>query len=398
MKIVGLKTFVANASRTNFVFVKLYTDDGVDGVGEATLEWKTDTVVAALGELERTLLGEDPFATERLIERLHRDSYWRSGAVLRSALGGIEAALLDIKGKALGVPVYELLGGKQRDTVRSYANHWFFGCVKPEDYAANARRAVAMGYTALKWDPFGSVWLEMTRPERNETIAIVEAVRAAVGPDVDLMLDVHGRLNVPTAIAMCRELERFDLAWIEEPTPPESIDALAEVRSRSRVPIAAGERLFEPERFLELINKNAADILQPDVCHLGGLLETKKVAGLAHMRFLPVAPHNPTGPVMNAMTLHLSAAIPNFHIFETVSIDVPWRKELVSELLTIKGGDIAIPDAPGLGVELREEACKRFPYQPTDLPIFSGDTNTRGVADGQPVVASHSDGPSARRA
>lgn len=398
MRIVAQKTFVANASRTNFVFVKLYTDDGIDGVGEATLEWKTQAVVAALGELERQLIGKDPFQVEHLIEMLHRDSYWRTGAVFRSALGAIEAALLDIKGKALGVPVYDLLGGKQRDRVKCYANHWFFGAETPDDFARKARQAVAMGYTALKWDPFGETWLEMDRKQRKLTIEIVEAVRDAVGPDIDLMLDVHGRLNVPTAISICREMEPFELAWIEEPTPPESIDALAEVRAKSRVPIAAGERYFEPERFVELMSKNAADILQPDVCHLGGMLETKKVAGFAHTRYLPVAPHNPTGPVMNAMTLHLSAAIPNFKIFETVSIDVPWRKELVTETLEFDGGDILIPNIPGLGVELHEEACTRFPYEPYDVPLFSPGLTTRGAVEGPPVVASRSDRKPARRA
>ena len=272
MKITGQKIFVVNAQRTNFVFLKLYTDDGIDGVGEATLEWKTEAVVGALKDVERALVGRPAFQTEHLIEMLHRDSYWRTGAVFRSALGAVEAALLDIKGKALGVPVYELLGGKQRDRVKCYANHWFYGAATPAQYHERAKWAVAMGYRALKWDPFEATYLEMDRPQRRRTIAIVEAVRDAVGPDVDLMLDVHGRLNVPTAIAMTRELARFDLAWIEEPTPPESIDALAEVRARSPVPIAAGERIFEPERFLEVITKQAADILQPDVCHLGGML------------------------------------------------------------------------------------------------------------------------------
>ena len=249
---------------------------------------------------------------------MHRDSYWRTGAVFRSALGAVEGALLDIKGKALGVPVYELLGGKHRDRVRCYANHWFFGARTPDDYAEKARRAVEMGFRALKWDPFDTAWLEMDRPARRRTIEIVEAVRAAVGPDVELMLDVHGRLNVPTAIAMARELARFDLTWIEEPVPPEAIDALAEVRAASPVPIAAGERLFEPERFLELIQKRAADILQPDVVHVGGPSALKAVAAMAHARMLPVAPHNPTGPVTNAMTLHTALAIPNFSVFETV--------------------------------------------------------------------------------
>ncbi|MBL8837642.1 MAG: mandelate racemase/muconate lactonizing enzyme family protein [Alphaproteobacteria bacterium] len=392
MKITGQKVFVANVARTNLVFVKLYTDSGIDGVGEATLEWQTKVVVAAIEEAERALIGLDPFDVEHIVETLHRNSYWRTGAVLRSALGGIEAALLDIKGKALGVPVYELLGGKHRDRVKCYANHWFFGAEEPQDYAAKARHAVAQGFRALKWDPFEAAYLEMDRAQRHRTIEIVEAVRDAVGPDIDLMLDVHGRLNVPTAIAMSRALERFDLSWMEEPLPPESIDALADVRAKSAIPIAAGERYFEPERFAELIAKRAVDILQPDVGHLGGMFETKKVAGMAHTRFLPVAPHNPTGPVMNAMTLHLAASIPNFSIFETVMIDVPWRRELVSESLEFRDGHLMVPTAPGLGVALNEDACAKFPYEPTDLPIFSGSMNTRGVATGASVIGGRGSG------
>jgi len=382
MRITGQKVFVANASRTNFVFVKLYTDEGIDGVGEATLEWKTKTVVAALEELERVLVGRDPFAVDAIVEQLHRDSYWRTGAVFRTALGAVEAALLDIKGKALGVPVFELIGGRFRDRVRCYANHWFFGAQSPDDYAERARAAVAMGYRALKWDPFDVADLEMDRAQRRRTIAIVEAVRDAVGPDVDLMLDVHGRLNVPTAIAMCRALAPYDLTWIEEPTPPESIAALAEVRAASPVPIAAGERWYEPGRFLEALERKAVDVLQPDVSHAGGLGETKRVAHLAHAHLIPVAPHNPVGPVMNAMTLHLAVAIPNFMVFETVSIDVPWRKQLVRETLVFEDGAILAPTAPGLGVELIEEACARFPYAPYDVPLFDGTMNTAGVATG----------------
>ena len=382
MKITAQKVFVANASRTNFVFVKLYTDEGIDGVGEATLEWKTKTVVAALEELERLLIGRDPFAVDAIIEQLHRDSYWRTGAVFRTALGAVEAALLDIKGKALGVPVFEFLGGKFREKVACYANHWFFGAETTDQYAENARRAVAMGYKALKWDPFEAADLEMNRTQRRRTIAIVEAVRDAVGPDIDLMLDVHGRLNVPTAIAMCRELAPFDLTWIEEPTPPENIDALAEVRAKSPVPIAAGERWYEPGRFLEALGKRAVDILQPDVSHAGGLSETKRIAHLAHTHLIPVAPHNPVGPVMNAMTLHVAVAIPNFFVFETVSMDVPWRKELVRETLRFEDGHLLAPTAPGLGVELIEDACARFPYEPYDVPLFDGTINTKGVATG----------------
>lgn len=387
MKIVAQKIFVANVSRTNFVFVKLYTDDGIDGVGEATLEWKTLTVVAALEELERVLIGRDPFQVDGIVEQLHRDSYWRTGAVFRTALGAIEAAMLDIKGKALGVPVFDLLGGKQRERIPCYANHWYFGAVAPDDYAEKARKAVAMGYKALKWDPFEATDLEMDARQRRRTIDIVAAVRDAVGPDIDLMLDVHGRLNMPTAIAMCRELEPYALRWIEEPTPPESIDALAEVRANSRVPIAAGERWYEPARFIEALHKRAVDILQPDVSHAGGLGETKRIAHLAHAHLVPVAPHNPVGPVMNAMTLHTSIAIPNFSIFETVSVDVPWRRELVRETLVFEAGELLAPTAPGLGVELVEEACAKFPYRPYNVPLFDGTINTAGIATGAETMA-----------
>ena len=386
MKITGLKTFVANVSRTNFIFVKVYTDAGIDGVGEATLEWKTLAMTAAIDELERVLVGQDPFETDRLVETLHRDSYWRTGAVFRTALGAIDAALLDTKGKALGVPVFELLGGKQRDRIACYANHWFFGAATPDEYAAAAKKAVAMGYRALKWDPFGTADLEMSPAQRRQTIDIVAAVRDAVGPDVDLMLDVHGRLNVPTAIAMCRALEPYNLRWIEEPVPPESIDALVDVRRASPVPIAAGERWFEPGKFLEAITKKAVDILQPDVSHAGGLSEVKRIAHMAHIELIPVAPHNPVGPVMNAMTLHTAVAIPNFSIFETVSVDVPWRKELVRETLVFDKGDLLAPTAPGLGVELIEAACARFPYEATNLPLYDGSINVAGVAAGNPTM------------
>jgi galactonate dehydratase len=363
MKITDYKTILVDAHRANYIFFKLRTDTGLEGLGEATVEWNEKAVVAALEELGEFLIGKDPFATDYLIQTMHRNSYWRTGVVLRSALSGAEAALLDIKGKALGVPVYELLGGKHRDTVACYGNGWFSGAKTAEDFARKASEAVAMGFRGLKWDPFGSAYLEMDRPARNRTIEIVEAVRGAVGPDIDLMIEVHGRLNVPTAIAMARALARFEPRWFEEPVPPESIDALADVRANSPIPIASGERYFEPERFMELIYKRAVDILQPDVGHVGGMLEAQKIAAMAHARFLPVAPHNPTGPVVNAMTLQLAATIPNFCILETISVDVPWRKEIVRESLCFDNGSITIPNVPGLGLELDEEACARHPYQ-----------------------------------
>ena len=371
MKITGFKTFLVDAHRANFIFVKLYTDAGYEGVGESTVEWNERAVVAAIEEAGEFLIGKDPFATDYLIQLMHRNSYWRTGVVLRSALSGMEAALLDIKGKALGVPVYELLGGKHRDTVPCYGNGWFAGARTAAEYAAKAAEAVKMGFKGLKWDPFGAAYLEMDKPARNRTIEIVEAVRAAVGPDIDLMIEVHGRLNVPTAIAMARALAKFEPRWFEEPVPPESIDALADVRAGSPIPIATGERYFEPERFMELITKRAVDILQPDVGHVGGMLEAQKIAAMGHARFLPVAPHNPTGPVMNAMTLQLAATIPNFCILETIAVDVPWRREIVQESLVFTNSEIRIPDKPGLGLELNEEACARHPYVRHPIGMFT---------------------------
>ena len=371
MKITGLKTFLVDAHRANFIFVKLYTDAGHEGVGESTVEWNERAVVAAIEEAGEFLIGKDPFQTDHLIQTMHRNSYWRTGVVFRSALSGIEAALLDIKGKALGVPVYELLGGKHRDTVPCYGNGWFSGAKTPADFAQKAAEAVKMGFRALKWDPFGAAYLEMDKPARNRTIEIVEAVRAAVGADIDLMIEVHGRLNVPTAIAMGRALAKFEPRWYEEPVPPESIDALADVRANCPIPIATGERYFEPERFLELIAKRAVDILQPDVGHVGGMMEAQKIAAMAHARFLPVAPHNPTGPVMNAMTLQLAATIPNFCILETIAVDVPWRREIVQESLEFSNSEIKIPGKPGLGLELNEEACARHPYVRHPIGMFT---------------------------
>ena len=211
-----------------------------------------------------------------------------------------------------------------------------------------------MGYRALKWDPFEAARPRDGPAQRTRTIAIVEAVRDAVGPDIDLMLDVHGRLNVPTAIAMCRALARFDLTWIEEPTPPESIDALAEVRANSPGADRRRRALVRADALPRgAVARRRSTSCSPTSRHAGGLGETKRIAHLAHLHLIPVAPHNPVGPVMNAMTLHTAVAIPNFSIFETVSIDVPWRKELVNGDARLRGR--RPPGADGAGPRRRAQ-------------------------------------------
>lgn len=387
MKITGLKTFVVDAFRANYVFVKILTDEGIYGVGEGTVEMKERTVAAAIDELSRYLVGKNPFQIQHHVEMMNRDSYWRTGIILRSALAAVEAALLDIKGKALGVPVYDLLGGRQRDEIQCYANGWFVGARTPAEFAEKAKLAVTAGFHALKWDPFGSSYLAVTPADRYRAIDIVAAVRDAVGKDVDLMIEGHGRFNVPTAISFARDLAPFDPYWFEEPVPPESIDALADVRSKSPIAIAAGERYYEPARFAELIRRSAVDYLQPDVSHVGGLTEAKRIADAAHTHYLPVAPHNPLGPIANAMSLHLAAATANVIWLETMMTDVSWRGDVAIENVSFANGAMKISDAPGLGIDLDEAACARHPYKHYDLRHYQGTLTDIRPPDARPFYA-----------
>ena len=226
MKITDLKTYVVHCYRTNWVFVKVETDEGISGIGEATLEMKEKTVEAAVLELKDYLLGKDPREIERHFHVMYRDSYWRTGPVLMSALSGVEMALWDISAKELGVPVYRLLGGKCNDRVKAYANAWFAGAKTPEAFAEKAKIAVAQrGFRALKWDPFGSAYQNMSTKELDDALAVVGAVRDAVGNAVDLLIEGHGRFNVPTACAIARELEPFRPLFFEEPVQPDNMDA-----------------------------------------------------------------------------------------------------------------------------------------------------------------------------
>ena len=384
MKIAGLKTFVVDAFRANYVFVKIVTDSGLHGVGEGTVEHRERAVAAAIEEFWPALEGQDPFATELLVEQMSRGSYWRTGVIIRSAIAAIEAALLDIKGKALGVPVYELIGGRHRDRVPVYGNAWFTGAKTAEEFAAKARTAVAEGWRALKWDPFGTAYLRLERGERNRALGIVAAVREAVGPDIELMIEGHGRFDVPTAISLAQEMAPFRPYWFEEPIPPESVAALADVRAKSPIPIATGERFYEVQRFSELIEARAADYLQPDVSHVGGLGEAKRIAAMAHARYLPICPHNPLGPIANAMTLHLAAATQNFAWLETMVTDVPWRSHVVRESVVIEGGAMLIPEGPGLGVDIDEEACAAHPPKTYSLRHYGGTLTNIRPLDAKP--------------
>ena len=380
MKITDIKTFIVFSYRTNFVFVKVETDTGVSGAGEGTLEYKENALLGAIEDIKRVLVGQDPREVDRICYELYRDSYWRVGPVLQSAVSAVNIAMWDIKAKLCGVPLYEMLGGRVRDRIRMYANGWFSGASEPEQFAKAAKEAVAKGVTALKWDPFGKSYLYMDNTDFRRSIEIVEAVRGAVGSHADLLIEGHGRFDIATGIKIAEALKPFDPLFFEEPTPPDSLEALAEVHKRSPVPIAAGERIYSTTQFQDFLNKGCADFAQPDVSHCGGISAIKKMSAMAENYYVALAPHNPSGPVANAATLHLAGCLPGFRILEIMLTDVSWRKELTNEQVVFEKGSILIPQGLGLGLELNEENCAKYPFQPVDLRHYRGTlTNIRPI-------------------
>ena len=372
MKVIDIKPFVVDCFRTNWVFVKVYTDEGIDGVGEATLEYKEKALLGALEHIKEYLVGKDPRQIEKHWHDIYRDAYWRGGAVLMSALSAVEMALWDILGKSLGVPVYQLLGGKVHNKVRIYVNGWFAGAKEPEEFAQKAKIAAERGITALKWDPFGKNYMNISGAELDKALRNVAAVREAVGAGVDLLIEGHGRFNIPTATKIAKELEQFKPMFFEEPVPPDNLDALRSVKDKSPVAISAGERLYTRWDYRLMFDKMAADYIQPDISHAGGVMELKKIAAEAESRYIPFAPHNPSGPVANAATLQLAATCPNFEILEIMYSDVEWREDVTDEKLEYSDGYMTIPDAAGLGIEINEEECLKHPYLPHTLRHYTG--------------------------
>lgn len=372
MKVTAIKTFVCHAYRTNWVFVKVMTDSGLYGVGEATLEYREPTVVQAIMELERYLVGKDPHNIEAFWHDTCRDAYWRGGVVLMSALAGVEMALWDIKGKDLGVPVYKLLGGKVRDSVKCYANGWFAGAKTPEEFAEKAKIAVENGFSGLKWDPFGKAYLNIDPKSLNDALDRVAAVKDAVGDKVHLIIEGHGRFNVPTAVRIGNALEKFGILWFEEPIPPDDKKGIAWVRSKIATPVSGGERLYSRFEYADYLRMECADFWQPDVSHAGGIMEVRKIASMAEAHYIPVCPHNPSGPVANAATLQLAACTPNFYLLETMSSDIPWRADVSTERVKFENSEMFIPDLPGLGIDINEEEIAKHPYECRNLRHYVG--------------------------
>lgn len=372
MKVTDVKVFAVDCYRTNWMFVKVYTDEGLTGVGEATLEYKEQALTGAVAHIREYLIGKNPLNIADHWFHIYRDAYWRGGAVLMSALSAVETALWDILGKHLNVPVWQLLGGKVNHEVPLYVNGWFAGAKTPAEFAEKAKAVKARGVTGMKWDPFGKAYLRLTGKELDRAIECVGAVREAVGNEMELLIEGHGRFDIPTAVTIAKELEPFRPMWFEEPVPPDNLDALKAVKDRSPVPISAGERLYTRWDYRPMFDKMAADYIQPDISHAGGIAELQKIAAEAESRYIPFAPHNPSGPVANAATLQLAAVCPNFCILESMFSDVTWRHEVCNEDLTFRDGKLVVPDKPGLGIEIFEEECKKHPYQVHTLRHYTG--------------------------
>ncbi len=371
MKIAAIKTLVVNARMRNWILVKVETDQpGLYGWGEATLEWKTKGVVGSIEDLSVLLIGQDPMRIEHLWQVMHRQYFWRGGITNYSAISGIDQALWDIKGKALGRPVCDLLGGPVRQTLRLY-DHLGGGSLEgmyrsgePEAFAELAQRSVAKGFTAIKAMPIPVSELIENACTVKKAARCVAAMREAVGDGIDIMLDLHARTTPAAAIQFGRVLADYNLYWYEEPCWPEHVDALVEVSRALPFPIATGERLVGRWEFRELLEKRAVSVIQPDVSHCGGNREARRIAAMAETYQISVACHNPQGPVSTAASLQVGFATPNYLIQEVVRSDVPWRNDVLTQPLDISTGVCQAPTAPGLGIDINEKEAARHPFQP----------------------------------
>lgn len=379
MKITDVKTLVMGTSWRNLTFVKVETDEGVTGISEVRMNNRTDALVAYLdGVKKRHVIGCDPFNTEDLYQRMFRNDYGRAGEIVATGISVVEIACWDIIGKVLNQPVYRLLGGACRNEIKAYANGWYRVEREPAEFHAAAKRVLEKGYKALKFDPFGAGYYELSYEEKLKSVSLVEAVRDAVGADVEILVEMHGRFSPYTAIEISAELEQFKPSWVEEPVPPDNIAALAKAADKINLPVATGERLHNKYEYRELINLQTADILQPDITQTGGFSETKKIAAMGDMCYMTVAPHNVGGPVSTATALHFAASTPNFKIQEHFNdFSEAWVKEAATGCPEVVDGYFSLPGGPGLGMELNEELIAEHPYREGSFNLWEEDWHKR---------------------
>ena len=381
MKITGIDTVVVNAVQRNWIFVKVVTDQpGLHGWGEATLEWKTRAVTGAIEDLAPFVIGQDPMRVEHLVGSMTRFSFWPLGSIGLTAVSGIEQALWDIRGKALGVPVWQLLGGRVRDKVRVYTHLLRGGSrragVSNEHIGAfcdAVQETVEMGYHAIKlgFVPYTGYDAPLKAVKHVEKLAA--AVRDRVGDGVDIMTDFHGRPDsLDAAIAYVKAIEPISPLFCEEVIQPGDAAAMAEVARRVDCPLATGERLFTPREFAELAEARAVTYIQPDLAHCVGFTGGRKIAAIAEAAHMGVCPHNPMGPVAGAVALQFDVATPNFVIQEEAVGIVPWFEEICSVYpLQLDDGYWTVPDAPGLGIEIDEKAAAKYPFAAEVIPALT---------------------------
>lgn len=370
MKIVAVTTRVVNAEMRNWVFVRIETDqDGLFGWGEATLEWKTRSVVGAIEDLAPLIIGRDPRDIEQVVRILKKHSFWRLGVIGMSAISGIEIALWDILGKSLGVPVWRLLGGQVRDKVKVYTHlglgdmRAVYETLELEPLVDRAAQVVENGYQAFKAVFIPYSHYSPTVKDIDKVARLMQALRETVGNGVEIMVDFHGRpASAAAALAYIDAVAPGRPMFVEEVLPPGETGALVQVASKTHVPIATGERLVDRPEFADLFRTGAIDIIQPDICHCGGLLEAKKIAAMAEAVSVGVAPHNPLGPIAGVAALHFAVSTPNHVIQEEMVGAVPWYFDVVRGPIKMIDGHWQVPQAPGLGIDVDEAVCARHPY------------------------------------
>lgn len=366
MKITAVKSYAVHPGwRKNLIFVKVETDAGIHGWGEAYSQYDRDTaVMAQLNALGPYMVGRSPFDIKHFTQFAFDDYAARRGSVeLFCAISGIEQAMWDIVGKATKQPVYNLLGGKYRENIRVYANGWSYGMKEPADYARAAEKVVKQGFTAMKFDPLPSPWRTWIPKEHEKrAISVVKAIRDAVGPDVDLLIEQHRRLAPMHAIRLDKQLAEFDLYWMEESCQAEFPDELAQIRREIGVPVVIGEATYTKTGFRPLLEKRSADILNPDVACVGGILELKEIAAMAESFLVAMSPHNYNSTLVAlASTVHASATMPNFIITEYFLPFVDFCDTISPNQLKPKNGYIELPTAPGLGIDVDESALQKHP-------------------------------------
>jgi galactonate dehydratase len=370
MKITAVKTFLINPGASkNWLFVKVETDEGVHGWGEAYTQLDRDKAIEVhIQQLGRYLIGRSPFNIKHFTFMAYTDFAGKRGAMdLYCAISGLEQALWDIVGKATGQPVYNLLGGVCRDKIRVYANGWGGGG-DPDEVARRAAEVVERGFTALKFDPFPGPWRTLIgRQAEQAAVERVKAVREAVGPEVEILVEVHRRLAPMHAIRVAEMMEPYAPFWYEEPVSARDLDGLAEAKRNIRLPVVTGEELYTKAEFRQVFEKRAADIINPDVCNCGGILELREIAAMAETYHIAVSPHNYNSTTLGlAATLHAAAGMPNFLITEYFVNFEAVGNEIAMEPFKVENSYITLPGRPGLGIELDETALARHPYR--ELP------------------------------